>query len=407
LSARRPTLAFFKLVLRLIGSNRRRWVYQRLIAAFMFLYDKMIIKVSRQCGKTYLASVLVAVYVLCGLTVVIAFPTLKQGKRLLLGESHKRIKQLQRYFPHLLRMKVDNTEEILCANGGRVIVLTTQKDAKSREGYSASLIIIDEAHRAHKDVFDELFPITFAQEQDVKVMLLGIGGYRNSLIHAMKKRGFNVLKLDGETIAHVYPPYERAVKEAKESLSEDGYLAQIMCEDILSGEKYIFEQIPALLDIEKIRPARYAGIDVGWSGDETVVTIMHAYPKGCEIVAYMKCKGSFKSQAAKIVEFLRAHNVPEPWTMIEQNGIGIGLIERMQDYSQNYNFYSLTKISKRYLVDEARRMVRAGELAILPEAYREEIEGLVMETKDDGTIEYEHSDCLSSLLMVIANLLYG
>jgi hypothetical protein len=367
----------------------------------------MIVKMSRQTGKTFLASVLVALYVLCGETVIIAFPTLKQGKRLLLGESHKRLVQLQRFFPSLLRFKVDNQEQILCANGGGVIVLTTHKDAKSREGYSASLIVIDESHRAHKDIFDELFPVTFAQEHDVKVLLLGIGGYRNSLIHAMRRRGFTVFSLDGERIAQVFPPYLHSLKEARESLTEDGYRSQIMCEDVLSGEKYIFDTIPTDLSIEKIRPCPYAGIDVGWSGDETVVTIMHAYPKGKIIIDYMTCRGAFKDQANQIIEFLRAHHVPEPYTMIEKNGIGIGLIERMLDHSENYNFMDIDKNSKRWLVEEARRMVRDGELAVTPEFYRDELQGLVMTTKDDGTIGYEHSDYLSSLLMTVANFVYA
>jgi hypothetical protein len=337
---------------------------------------------------------------------MVAFPTMKQGKRLLLAESLKRLRSLQIYFPSLLRIRVNNQEEIRCANGGRIITLTTNKEAKSNEGYSAALIVIDESHIPDASIFDEIFPSTFAQETSVKILLMGIGGYRNSLISTMSRRGFATLKVTGEYIASVFKPYAEMLLKAKTHLSEDGYKSNIMCEDRVSGDKMMFESIPHSLDIRKIRAIKYAGIDVGKYRDETVVTILDSYPDGKEIIDYMTCKGDWKYQADLIHQFLTKHKVPDPYVMIERNAIGEALIEALSRYG-SYNNFHITEQSKSYLIDAARYGFRNNQIAVVPEYYRNQLLELSMELKDNGKIEWDHSDYLSSLLMALANFAYA
>jgi hypothetical protein len=397
-------------LLKLLGSDIARARYQRKVIDFFFANDMMILHMSRQTGKSYLASVLCAVYVLCGLTVVIAFPTLKGGKGVLLLEVQNRLKSLSRYFPSLLSMLKNNQDGILCANGGRVVILTTSKEAKSNVGFSASLIIIDEAHKSPKEIWNDIYPITFAQDDsNVRVILSGVGGYQDSLISAMKKQNFSVLTITGEDIAKLYPPYRLKIAKAKQFMTAEQYDSEILCKDIRSGQRMIFDEISDHLDenVKKSRPLKYAGIDVGWSGDETIVTIMDVYAGGNEIVDYMTVKGDWDHQAYEIVQFLRGKQVPEPYTMIERNAIGHALILAMEKYSCNYNSFQITDISKRYLINMARLSFMKNELAVVPDFYRNHLLSLSVTLQNDGKIKWDHSDYLSSLLMTICNLIYA
>jgi hypothetical protein len=368
---------------------------------------------SRQTGKTYLASVLIACYVLCGLECIIAFPTLKSGKQILLREIESRLMELQRFYPNLLKFKKNNQEGIECVNGGRIIVLTTNKGSSTNQGYSAALILIDEAHEADESFWNKVFPSTFAQS-NVKILLLGIGGYYNSLIHVMKQRGFAELKMDGEFIASLYLPYLSKIKEAETFFGgkhTDGYQSNILCEDILSGQKMMFEPIPKALSLDvsyrNARPVPYAGIDVGMSGDDTVVTILYSYAIGYEVVDSLKLKGrDWDYQAQEIVKFLRRYNIPEPYTMIENNSIGQALLLALSKYSFAYNNIFIGK-NKHHLVSFAQRLVLEKELSIIPDEYRNELEHLTLKVDDDGNVEYEHSDVLSSLIVALANVVFA
>jgi hypothetical protein len=410
--SRLPNLNLINKVLEVLESQKARLTYQLPIIEKLLQEPMSVLKMARQTGKTYLVSVIVTCYVLLGLRTIICLPTFKQGSRLLFRQVKRNIKRLKKYYPTLLQELTDNQDELLLKNGGQVVVLSSNKDATSREGYGAHLLVIDEAHNSEPELLTDVEPFLTiaAEDNEAKAILIGVGGNVDSLIEkAVEERGYKEILVTGYDVARLYPKYQNSLDRFRETLSPEGFEQMVLCKQSVPGGTLIFDSLPREYDTAYFG-VPYAGIDVGYSRDPSVVTIMYAYPKDVFVVTDTLeiRQESWENQAFKIVEFLRKHKVPERHTMIEKNSIGVALIEAMYKYSYGYNYKDINN-NKKWLVDALRYLARKNSLIIKDDKSFNKLVNLYMYPKIvDGRekIEYQHSDYLSSLIMAYCNIAY-
>ena len=370
----------------------------------------IILQMSRQTGKTFLVGIMCLGYMMMGKTVILAYPTLKQAEKIIFGDLRRYVRIMMKYYPHAMNPLVNNQSELKLANGGRALIFTTEESARSREGFSGDLLVIDEAHKASPDIMKDLSPIlnrARIKDED-RVIILGIGGYRNSLITTLrKKKNFISVLYDCWYILSSYPQFQKVIDSERETLSPEEFAQQYELKDVAVGERYPFTDVVETINANG-RALPYAGIDVGRKKDSTLVSVGMIYPdKSIQVIDHLELVGlPFKEQAAKIVPFLRSYNVPEPYTMIELNSIGQSLMEAMLEYSQGYNGMVITGESKQYLVEATASLCRMGKLGIASDDFRNEIYSLTYSIDENGKVTYAHSDFLSSLLMLVANLYY-
>jgi len=122
-------------------------IVKRAIAAI-----EAVIKMPRQTGKTWVAAVIAVAYLIKGYDVLVAYPTLIQGHKLLLSTIAWILRRLGR---GLVKF---NSLGIELSKGPRVHVVTTHESATSVEGYTVGLLIVDEAHQAQPSKFGEMAP---------------------------------------------------------------------------------------------------------------------------------------------------------------------------------------------------------------------------------------------------------
>ena len=385
--------------------------YQKRIINHMIMHDECIIQTARQIGKSFLAACMATIYMMMGKTVIIALPTIKQGSRIIHLQVRQNIQTLSHYF-ECLKPIIDNQGEMSLANGGKCIVLSTD-DMANREGYTASLIIIDESHKAKPSVLSDLSPILDRArlKGDSKLILLGIGGYRGSLIEvARKERGYNHISINCYDVIKDNPSYEdRVIVPARRTLSPEEFSQEYECMPMALGQRYIFHEIPNDIDIPCIyeqKPNYYIGIDWGSKHDYTVVTVIAQHWDIFKIIDSYQTRGTNPvEQVEQILSFISSYPCPRNHITVEANGFNQGYYGYMQEAYKGIGGFYLTENNKNQLIRAAQMQSVRGRISISPMIYRNEINSLTYEIKENGKADWEHSDYLSSLILAMVPII--
>jgi len=414
------TLGTALLLLSAIG-YRFKGRYQREMLGFLLGNRKCLLLAARQAGKTEMISFVVALYVLFGHRCLIAMQTKTQGYDIFTERINYFLNQLARLFPEQLTRSKDQPgtrdrlDFVMCANGGGFKIISSDAKYKGNEGWTASVLIVDEAHMATDSFFGKVTPtqVLAVEGGYDKTIVSGVRGYRGSLIAILSDatRGFVQGVWDCYEIVKTRPTFQTVIDSFRQSMSEKDFAQYFELLAVTSGVRYVFEHgLPKALAIIPPGPvAIYAGIDIGRKRDSTIATAGRVYVgQALQVYGCLVIQGeTFDKQAAKVVPWLRERGIPEPNTTIEANGIGQALIDAMAVYSMGYGWLSLSVKLKEWLITEASALARRGMLAIDDDTMRLELDGLTYRIKEDGSLEYEHSDYFSSLLMLMSSYLYG
>ena len=392
--------------------------WQEQISDFILYNNSSIIQAPRQTGKTFILAIICVAYILAGKNLIIAYPTLGQAKRLLFREIKRQIKLIRRFYPKgCMKTDVDTNTEVVWSNGASILALSLDTSAQ-KEGYTADLLIIDEAHRSTNEVLSLCLPyLTQAKLRgDDKLVFLGIGGHIQSLIETEKEHHPS-LKVLPSTIIEQDSRYEAVFKEFEKQLPPQEYAQHILLEAVHEGLQRLFPSIPLLSAEEnneiidkmtKLGGGRYFfGIDVGEKHDDTIVTVIRHYNNYYDLVDTFVTKGSFIDQTGgqekDIAEFIKQYPHRGENITIETNFNSMLFQSLQTHHFYDMNGVQLTYKSKKSLSDSLINLVKSGQFRVLDPEHKKDLEGLQFDIKVNGTWQWSHSDLFSSLLMTMGS----
>ncbi len=418
---RPPTVVFIFLIAMLLGVFFKA-LYQGDMVGFLMGGRKRILQAARQSGKTFITALIITAYIVCGCRVIILLPTLKQGSRLIFRQVRMNIKALEKFFPAALSHnprgsdeEASNQGEILCANGGQCIVLSSDEGA-NREGYTCDLVVIDEAHKAKPIILADISPtLNVARETGRdRMILLGIGGYRRSLITtARTERGFVQWICDYIEILKSYPAFQNVIDEERLSLTEEEFDQQYGCKDVAAGERYIFvDELPSEFELPTgyaPDPLHYFGIDIAKVRDSTLCAHVELYADIVVIGEYFEQgRVNYFEIALNVVGFIIRFPVVMKNIVIELNGPGHGfldIIERV--WGPRPGGITMTERRKHRIIVCMQKLAQEGRLIVTDKNMRQELDALTMVVDEFGKVKYEHSDHLSAVICALSKFVYN
>ena len=411
-------------LLRLIGS---KWLgpWQREMAESLISNRELIIQAPRQVGKTYVVALLIVAYILCGGTVVLGMPTLKQTKSVIMYTVMKMVGRLRRKylaFNALLRSEINNRGEQVYRNGGRLIVISMKQvtggEAEiTEEGYTSDLNVIDEGHRGKREILGVISPfLTQAKRQGwARSIILGVGGHKSSLIEEMKTEGYSHIHFDRYQIEALDPSYTAVFDSFLRELTPIQYRQHILCESVAEGMHKIFGPIQLAIPMPPEEAAKYRevyhfGIDVGRTSDLTMVTAVRHKAGYIDLMDTYSTRGDFYladggGQDEQVYAWIDAFKWKGERIAIEINGLGVGLWDVLKaEKLIGMSGVHLDEKMKRFMVDQLIIAVRDGRFRCVRQEDADHLEGLQFEIKENGKYVYEHSDLLSSLIMAYCSM---
>lgn len=394
-------------VMTLLGKYwRGDWQYD--ISEHCMDNDYAVVQGARQStGKSWILSLISCVYILAGYRVIIGMPVMEQSTRILLRNINNNMLKLEQILP-IQRMKPDNIKEILWDNGGSVIALSVNK-ASQKEGYTGELLIIDEGHRAQKDILSIFKPFVDIAFVDGcgKIIITGVGGYKESLIESMKEENgglFKSIMVTDEMILETHPEYRQIFDDAKKVLSESGYDQMYRCKPVQGDARYCFQTVPERLEFpreyQNLVPALYFGCDVGRENDPTVVTVLEIVGDYISVKDSLEIKKtSFNQQATDIFRFINKYFYIPGHIIVEKNGLGHGLCDALELHIPGIKRVNLSYNLKEALMHQLSKKIEACQFAAGSKNIKARLEAVMVSVGSTGNLSWSHDDYLSSILM--------
>lgn len=347
---------------------------------------------------------------------IIAMPTMGQTKSILFRLTAQIMLRLSA-FVNTLKTDINTTTEKVYRNGAilKAISVEQMRDkVHPPEGYNCVLLVIDEAHRATRDILAICLPfLTQAKLKGIdKIILLGVGGHVKSLIEEMKEdenTRYVPLHISAATIVSEDIAYEAVFADFKRELPPFDYDQMVLCKVVTEGGRYLFNDvcltIPFTGEQKSGREELYFGIDVGRTNDVTCVTVMREKAGYKDIISRFETVGTGQVQAQQIFEFIDKYYYNSENIVVEINGVGAFFIDHLREKFPFIKGVFLTEKLKAGLITTLIKDIRDGKIRVEKEEWKQELEHLQFEIKVDGSFDFKltHSDFLSSILMSISS----
>ena len=395
---------------RIPGDKTNYLAYQIPILRDLFRNINSALKLPRQVGKTWLASFVAIAYLAAGIDVIVAYPTLVQGWKQLLSK----IDELCRILG--IRLLKSNNLGIECANGACVHVVTTNDISKSSRGYTGGLLIIDEGQGVDVTAIGKLLPSlkVYKRMGLATVIFMGTGGPRNKLLEtSWRERGFGLVHWMPDQIIEVDPGYASTDQEYREQLSPEEYRVEQESGLVSAGNTAILKNIAVPLPDRLQHPntACYdtVGIDIGQMKDCTIVTQLRYYPGTTprfEIVKTLRLNDRYNIQCEKIKAWIYQRGLQRCPIGVEVNGVGRPIYDflchrEISDPDPMLLVFPFvcSKRTKESIIKVMQRHDYQLALHVTDQDAYNALDGLSEIISEDGTVKFDHSDYLSSLIV--------
>lgn len=393
--------------------HRRAWHgpwAQRAVAEFL-AHRRVVWKWPRQTGKTWQSRDIIETFLLAGEGVIVASPTLDQTINLIARPATVGFNRIAPMFG--IRQQVHNAKRSEWSNGARLQALSMTPDSQ-KEGYTGSLLYIDEAHRARRDEYTILSPMltqAMREERDY-VLISSIGGTNEALSEqAYREMGFHLVHVTPEEVLAADADYRRVMERFREEMTNREFAQHIECKNLGEGMHQAYPLIPAQVDIpreaQSVRRRLTFGIDVGWVKDETVVVVLESVPNWSvhNVIAVHTVQGGpFHEQAERVFAVIDEYTWDPGRIGVEWNGGGAGLYYALAQLMPGIQRVTITNKVKFGAVSLVQRALERGHLGIADARARAELASLQIDYKgvDEDRWEITHSDTHSALLVAVA-----
>lgn len=349
-----PTLAEVERFMALLGvSYKGDW--QRRMMEHLCANSYAILQAPRQnAGKTWAVTTFAACALVKGCRVMIGTPALRQGERILVKRIEDMMRVIERRSGKKLRRDIDNVQTKYWSNGAGLQVVSLKEGSQAgAQGFTADILIIDEAHEVTEDTYSVVEPTldVAAADGTARIILLGIGGNDEvtSLIEIKKfdKDGnpspqFRSLRLTPQDIIDCNPGKYGPFYTQKEQTVPPGIWSQhYLCLPCQTGTQRVFMQLSGYIEPAwQFDAPRYEfAVDVGRTSDYTWGGVYEIRGNAINLVDYIRFTGrDWRAQAAALCPFIlnyAGRSFPFEGgrrLKIETNGLGWGLIDEVRQW---------------------------------------------------------------------------
>ena len=419
------TLAGIENILKLNG-ERWRGEWQVEACRAIVEHSEVIIQGPRQVfGKTFCNASAGTAMILNNHTVIIAFPTLSQGTRLLNQAISQRVNNIGPYIGGW-KMRSDamtdkwwNSRELderyLPAVSGRLLTLTGNESTKSKpEGYTGDDLFLDEAHRYTENILGVFSPFLniARRRRRHKLILSGVGGHKKSLIERAKSFTtqhypnpliFKVVRWTAKDIVNVDPSWQDTFDLDKSMLPEWQWLMNYMMEPATEGLRYMYADpltppSDIFLQNKHYEYIYYVGIDIGYTQDATVVTVFKKIGDIITITDHLEMVNvKVQEKVERIAAFINAScpGIDGHRIGVELNGGGFDLRDLLNDRFVGIQGITTDDTMKERFYEETVTAVRENRFGIVDPIVGDHWNGLRYELKMSQKGKkyiFEHSD---------------
>lgn len=310
--------------------------------------DIYVVKSKRQCGKSFLASLILIYFSLNrrDTTSLIVEPTLNQSRRI---------------FKDIVKMLegsgiIKNANQSLLSidfiNGSEIIFKSAEQFDAIR-GYSVSgILIVDEGAFIRDDVYEILFPVRDAHNAPMLVIStpLFCDGYFYRLFTSTNSKSYDWCDYDTS-----YFLSDEKLEQYRNTLSELKFRSEYLGLFITDGG-YVFRNITkcVLSDSDITGEPVVCGIDwaVGNDGDDTVLSLLDANANAVEFVRLNNM--SPVEQINTIVNKLNTMPTLKK-VVVEQNSIGNVYLDMLKHKFSRHSIitkFNTTNESKRRIIEQ-------------------------------------------------------
>lgn len=394
-----------------IGDKSNYLGYQEPVIRTIIDMVHNALKMPRQTGKTWIAAVIAVAYLICGIDVLVAYPTLQQGYKLLLSQIADICRLLG------LSLLKDNSSGIECANGARVDIVSTNEVSKASRGYSPGLLIIDESQDADIRALDKLLPSLkrYVGLGLATTLIMGTGGGRTKMLEtSWRDNDFNLIHLSPDHIIAIDPAYKVADDEFKRILSPEGYRVECLCELIEGGNSAIYKNIHTPLPDTLTNTLNYydtVGIDIGQTQDSSIITHLKFYPgtvPRLEVAETLRLNQRYNLQCPIMRQWILDRGLESVPIRVEVNGVGRPIFDYLSHNELSdprpllfVRPFVCTKNDKRALIQRLQHYDYACALHVTDVKASNALDGLEQVVNDAGDIKFDHSDYNSSLICAV------
>ena len=310
--------------------------------------DIYVVKSKRQCGKSFLASLILIYFSLNkrDTTSLIVEPTLNQSRRV--------FKEITKMLEgsNIIKNANQSLLSIDFINGSEIIFKSAEQYDAIR-GYSVSgILIIDEGAFIVDDVYEILFPVRDAHNSPMLVIStpLFCDGYFYRLFTSKNCKAYDWCAYDTSMFLS-----DEKLEQYRNTLSDLKFRSEYLGQFITDGG-YVFKNISncVLSDSDITGDPVCVGIDwaVGNDGDDTVLSFLDANANAVEFIRLNNM--SPVEQIDTIVNTL--NNIPTlKKVVVEQNSIGNVYFDLLKHKYSRHSIitkFNTTNDSKRRIIEQ-------------------------------------------------------
>ena len=310
--------------------------------------DIYVVKSKRQCGKSFLASLILIYFSLNkrDTTSLIVEPTLNQSRRV--------FKEITKMLEgsNIIKNANQSLLSIDFINGSEIIFKSAEQYDAIR-GYSVSgILIVDEGAFIVDDVYEILFPVRDAHNSPMLVIStpLFFDGYFYRLFTSTNSKSYDWCDYDTSMFLS-----DEKLEQYRNTLSELKFRSEYLGQFITDGG-YVFRNITKCVlsnSIVKGEPV-VCGIDwaVGNDGDDTVLSLLDANANAVDFIRINNM--SPVEQIDTIVNKLNTIQSLKK-VVVEQNSIGNVYFDMLKHKYSRHSIitkFNTTNESKRRIIEQ-------------------------------------------------------
>lgn len=288
-----------------------------------------------------------------------------------------------------------------------IIIFRTGSNENAR-GIRADFLIVDEAAKINKKIFDAVFIPTLAGSPYGKMALFSTPRGQANWYYEYFNKQFTNKKFKSFTCASWESPYmtEKLLNNFKENLPAKVYQQEVEAKFIDGAS--LFNNIDDLMTLTALNEPEsgriyYGGIDVGLINDATVLSIID---DGGNLVNQIAFNGV---QTPELIEKLI--EIEEKWKFkkcfIETNGQGLPIYQSLRKRMKSIEEFTTTASSKKKIIDKLIYLFNTKGFNLIKDAELQwELQSFILIQGEGGRDKYEadfgaHDDRVMSLAIAI------
>jgi hypothetical protein len=318
-----------------------------------------LVLTSRQAGKSTVASAIALHTALAtGGTVLIVAPTERQSTELALKVRTVAVRAG-------LSLEAEGRTYLELSGGGRVIALPGAPE--NVRGYSAALVIIDEAAYVPDELYVAVRPMLAVTRGRILAITTPAGTRGWFWREWVGSEGWEKARVTAYDISRYDPAF---LEREKATLGELAFRQEYLAEFVGAGGAIDPEHIARAVRLpgpEEPQPGRryVAGLDLARLQDWTALAVLDATdPEAMRLVKLERFRAEWEETVGRVAQVVRAYGAR---LMVDATGVGDPVYERLKRAWPQTHPYRFTANSKPPLIAELRLSLAEERLALYPE----------------------------------------